>query len=111
VEHPLRDQAISSVVFTQFSADQVDDQTLAMMITLGQPDGEATWGALQLCFTLTACDGRQVGGLICPAFASGAPFSVDLPLPPGLLGPHRLKATLSAGENLMDSARIGLVLR
>jgi hypothetical protein len=111
VEHPLRDQAISSVRFTQFSADQVDNQTLGIVITLCQADGEAAEGALQLCFTLTASDGRQVGGLICPAFASGAPFSVDMDLPPGLLGPHRLKATLSAGENVVDNARIGLVLR
>lgn len=67
-------------------------------------------GLFTLFFTLTAADGRQVGGMEVTVGRRTRDLSVEVPLPAGLTGSHRLKAVLCADDAVLDNARTDLQL-
>gem|GEM_PF-6506080 len=76
------------------------------------PDGPTLRGLnlLSLVFTLTAVDGRQMGGMEVTIGRKTRDLSVEMELPTALSGPHRLKACLCSGDHVLDNARIDLSL-
>lgn len=67
-------------------------------------------GLLTLCFTLTAADGRQAAGAEIAITPGTCDVQMDMPLLKSTAGAHRLKVALCAAENIVDNARLALVI-
>lgn len=65
---------------------------------------------LSLAFSLTAADGRRVGGMDLVVGHKTRDLSVEMPLDASLTGPCRLKAVLCCGDQVVDNARTDVVL-
>lgn len=89
---------------TRLQAAKAGDRSLGIHICLARD--VAAPGPLALNFTLTAADGRRVGAIDVVLRGKNHDLSLEMPLAVPLAGPHRLKATLSCGERVVDNARI-----
>jgi hypothetical protein len=98
--HPLR--------ITSLEASSANRRSLAVRVRLAGPD-EAGAGLLSIVLSLTDTGGQLVGGTELIIAAKTRDFSVELPLP-ARRGAYRLKASLCAGERVVDNARIDLSL-
>jgi len=65
---------------------------------------------LNIAFSLTAADGRRVGGMDLVVGHKTRDLTVEMPLDAGLAGPCRLKAALCCGDQVVDNARTDIVL-
>lgn len=65
---------------------------------------------LNLSFSLTAADGRRVGGMDLVVGHQTRDLSVEMPLDATLAGPCRLKAALCCGDQVIDNARTDMEL-
>ncbi|MDF2629762.1 MAG: hypothetical protein K0R39_3593 [Symbiobacteriaceae bacterium] len=93
---------------TRLQATAPGSRSLGIDVSLA---GEVTGDApclLTLTFTLTAADGRRVGGMDLAVSNTNCNLSLEMPLTEPLTGPHRLKAALSCGERVADNARIDI---
>lgn len=67
-------------------------------------------GLLSLYFTLSAEDGRQIGGMEVTVGRKTRSLTVEMPLLHPLAGRYRLKSTLCKDEQVLDNARIELMI-
>lgn len=91
---------------TRLQAGKVGDRSLGIRISVAGTVAEPC--LLTLDFTLTAADGRRVGAMDVAVSSKHRDLSLDMPLMAPLTGPHRLKATLSCGERVVDNARLDI---
>jgi hypothetical protein len=107
-------EAGNDLHITSLEAVSANQRSLAVRVRLagssGEVSAEKTLCLLSLEFTLTAPDGRQVGGMDLVVGNKTRDLSVEMPVPAALGGPHRLKATLCCNDRVVDNARIDLHL-
>jgi hypothetical protein len=91
---------------TRLQAGVTGSRSLGIRIALAGTAPEPC--LLTLDFTLTAADGRRTGAMDVVVSSKNRDLSLEMDLPAPLRGPHRLKATLSCGERVVDNARIDI---
>lgn len=91
---------------TRLQAGTVGSRSLGIRISLAGAVADPC--LLTLDFTLTAADGRRVGAMDVVVSSKNRDLSLEMPLTVPLTGPHRLKATLSCGERVVDNGRIDI---
>ncbi len=83
-------------------ASVASDRSLSVRVRLS--DGAR--GPVIIVFTVSAHDGRQVGGTELLLSRKTREVSVEIPLPNIRAGHYRLKATVSDGDHVVDNARL-----
>jgi len=91
---------------TRLQASVAGNRKLGIRIALAGAAPEPC--LLTLDFALTAADGRRTGAMDAVVSSKNRDLSLEMDLPAPLTGPHRLKATLSCGERVVDNARIDI---
>ena len=87
---------------TALEASAASDRSLSVHVCLSEP------GTVTLVITLTAPDGREVGGTEVMVGRRTRELTVEVPLAHPVRGTYRLKATLSLADEVIDNARIDL---
>ncbi|HWI62526.1 MAG TPA: hypothetical protein VNT75_11845 [Symbiobacteriaceae bacterium] len=82
----------------------------ALNVRIRLTGSPATPCLLSLHVSLTAVDGRLIGGMELVVSNKTRDLSAALPLTNAHSGPVRLKVTLCCGERVIDNARIDLTL-
>lgn len=93
--------AVGSLHISSLEATVAPDRSLSARVRLS----EGAQGPVTITLTVTAPDGRQVGGTDVVLSRKTRELSVALPLSNARAGDYRVKATLSDGEHLVDNAR------
>lgn len=78
------------------------DRSLSVRVRLS----EGALGPVTIVLTVSAADGRQVGGTEVMLSRKTRELSVALPLSYAKAGSYRLKASVSDGDHVNDNARI-----
>lgn len=82
----------------------------AVNVRIGLTGSPGTPCLLSLHVSLTAADGRHIGGMELVVGNKTRDLSAALPLAAPYAGPVRLKATLCCGERVIDNARVDINL-
>jgi hypothetical protein len=99
--------ATEQLYIAGLNAAPASNRSLAVRIRLGGDERSArNAGLLSIVLTLTAPTGKLVAGTDLTIAARTRDLSVELPLPGAKAGLLRLKATLCAGEQILDNARV-----
>jgi hypothetical protein len=98
-----------SLYIDSLQVTDASERSLSIAVRLSGDD-EGQLQLLHLVFTLTAVNGAQVGGMEVTIGRKTRGLTIEMPLPARLRGTYRLKASLCAGETVIDDARIDIVL-
>lgn len=85
---------------SSLEASVASERSLSVRVRLSEP------GAVNLFFSLTRANGKQVGWAEVTVGRKTGDLTVEVPLAEPLTGPHRLKASLSVNDHVIDNARI-----
>ncbi len=92
---------------TALEATPLSEQRLSVRVRLDGP-AEGPPGLFTLLFTLSAADGRHIGGMDVTVGRKARDLTVEMVLPERIQGSYRLKASLCEEDAVIDNARIDL---
>lgn len=96
--------ASTGLYIRTLEADRASDRSIAVHIRLSLE------GTVSLFFSLTTPDGRCVGAQEVQVSRRARALTVELHTDETLQGPYQLKAVLTAGERILDNARVDVRL-
>ena len=102
-------EAANPLQFTGLEVTPAGEKSLAARVRLSEATGMPK-ALLTLVFTVTAPDGRQVGGQEVTVSTRTRDLSLEIPLSEPARGNYRLKVSLCMDDRVLDNARLEIAL-